>query len=59
MGKFKIFNRPFKVDEESLSNLISNAMGDTCGVGWWKEKDEKDYESAEAELIAEGIEKPC
>ena len=34
MGKFKIFNRPFKVDEESLSNLISNAMGDTCGVGW-------------------------
>ena len=44
MGKFKIFNRPFKVDEESLSNLISNAMGDTCGVGWWKEKDEKDYE---------------
>ena len=34
MGKSKIFTRPLKVDEDSLSSLISNAMGDTCGVGW-------------------------
>lgn len=59
MEKFKIFTRPIKVDESSLSNLISNAMGDTCGVGWWKEKDEKESAQAEAELIKEGNSKPC
>lgn len=59
MGKSKIFTRPLKVDEDSLSSLISNAMGDTCGVGWWKEKDEEEYEQAKAELIKEGCDNPC
>ena len=59
MGKSKIFTRPLKVDEDSLSSLISNAMGDTCGVGWWKEKDEGEYEQAKAELIKEGRDNPC
>lgn len=59
MGKSEIFTRPLKVDEDSLSSLISNAMGDTCGVGWWKEKDEEEYEQAKAELIKEGHDNPC
>ena len=48
-----------KITEGQLCDLISTAKGDSCGVGWWKEKDEKEYEQAEAELIEEGNSEPC
>ena len=41
-----------KIDEYNLSNLISNAMGDCCGFDWWK-CDNKEYEEARKELVAE------
>lgn len=48
-----------KINEGQLCDLISNAKGDSCGVGWWKEKDESEYDAARAELVAEGNTEPC
>lgn len=40
--------------EEQLTDLISTAMGGTCGFDWWKLEDENLYKKAKEELIAEG-----
>lgn len=42
------------LDEQELADLISTAMSDTCGFDWWKLEDDKLYDAARAELIAEG-----
>lgn len=57
--KFKL--PEVKLTESELTDLISTAMGGTCGFDWWKEEDEKLYEAARAELIAESgkEDSPC
>ena len=46
-----------RVSEDVLVNLISNVLDcpDQCGVAWWKPVDNADYEKAESQLKAEGL----
>lgn len=48
----KTFKVDFSVDEKQVSDLISIAMSDKCGFGWW-DYDEKAYEEAKSELLSE------
>lgn len=48
----KTFKVDIKVDEKQLSDLISIAMSDTCGIAWW-DYDEGQYQEAKKELEAE------
>ena len=41
-----------EITEENLVDLLSTAMGDTCGFDWWRANDE-DYIQAREELLAE------
>jgi hypothetical protein len=47
-----------QIDEEVLADFLSNAVSGE-GCGWWKPAKQADYDAARAELVAEGIAKPC
>ena len=49
----KSFKVEIEVDEKQLSDLISIAMSDKCGIAWWN-YDEGQYQEAKKELEAEG-----
>ena len=48
----KSFKVEIEVDEKQLSDLISIAMSDKCGIAWWG-YDEGQYREAKKELEAE------
>ena len=49
---------PVPYTEERISDLISAAMSDECGISWWKPEDQDAYAASHEELKAEGQD-PC
>ena len=53
----KTFEVQMEIDESYLTDLLSTARSDVCGVQWW-DYDDDEYEEAREQLVKEGNAKP-